>query len=60
MADLLELSRKNPFSNPLHKNVTSPALDQGARKLSCASTTGEKGEERGLERGREGERGKRE
>ena len=35
MANLLDLSRKNPFSNPLHKNVPD-----GTRKLSCASATG--------------------
>ena len=40
MANLLDLSRKNPFSNPLHKNVTSSS--DGTRKLSCASATGKR------------------
>ena len=34
MSNLLEVSRKNPFSNPHHQNVSSSEV---TRKLSCAS-----------------------
>ena len=34
MSNLLEVSRKNPFSNPHHQNVSSSEV---TRRLSCAS-----------------------